>query len=204
MIVRDLQSVAVIHVGNGKGVSALDRLSKKLRKKKWKIVAMDMFNAYVCWVEKHFPNARFVFDLFHVINLMNERLDKLQRRYVTDLDAWQRSQFKKFRMVFLRNMEDQDADNLLILSNMRKHFQEFGDAYLLKVSLLCEKSDCSRRPRIWRRLSAERGLEKHLCNRIQCTWIKTAFRRWATLPLQRKQGADRHGKDDQREITRNH
>lgn len=30
-IVRDLQSGAVIHVGNGKGVTALDGLSKKLR-----------------------------------------------------------------------------------------------------------------------------------------------------------------------------
>jgi len=56
-IVRDLQSGAVIHVGNGKGVSALDGLSKKLRKKKLKVVAMDMSNAYASWVEKHFPKA---------------------------------------------------------------------------------------------------------------------------------------------------
>ena len=121
-IVRDLQSGAVIHVGNGKGVSALDGLSKKLRKKKLKVVAMDMSNAYASWVENHFPKARIVFDHFHVIKLMNERLDKLRRRYVAELDASQRSQFKKLRMLFLRNMEDQDADSLLILRNMWKFF----------------------------------------------------------------------------------
>ena len=53
-IVRDLQSGAVVHVGNGKGVSTLDGLSKKLRKKKLKVVVMDMSNACASWVEKHF------------------------------------------------------------------------------------------------------------------------------------------------------
>ena len=134
-IVRDLQSGAVIHVGNGKGVTALDGLSKKLRKNKLKVVAMDMSNAYACWVGKHFPKARIVFDHFHVIKLMNERLDKLRRRYVAELDASQRNQFKKLRMLFLRNMEDQDEDSLLILRNMRKHFKELSDAYMLKEAL---------------------------------------------------------------------
>lgn len=48
--------------------------------------------AYACWVEKHFPKARIVFDLFHVIKLMNERLDKLRRRYVKaeSWSLWQR------------------------------------------------------------------------------------------------------------------
>ena len=66
----------MIHVGNGKGVTALDGLSKKLRKNKLQVVAMDMSNAYASWAEKHFPKARIVFDHFHVIKLMNERLDK--------------------------------------------------------------------------------------------------------------------------------
>lgn len=66
-IVRDLQRGAVIHVGNGKGVTALDGLSKKLRKRKLQVVAMDMSNAYASWEGKHFPKARIIFDHFHVI-----------------------------------------------------------------------------------------------------------------------------------------
>ena len=62
---------------------------------------------------------------------MNERLDKLRRRYIAELDALQRNQFKKLRMLFLRNMEDQDGDSLLILRNMQKHFKELSDAYML-------------------------------------------------------------------------
>lgn len=129
-IVRDLQSGAVIHVGNGKGISALDSSSKKLRKSKLKFVVMNISNAYACWLEKYFPKSRIVFDHFHVIKLMNERLDKLRRRYVAELDVSQRNQFKKLRMLFLRNMEDQDEESLLILRNMRKYFTELSDAYM--------------------------------------------------------------------------
>ena len=45
-IVRDLQSGAVIHVGDGKGISALAGALKKLKKSKLRIVTMDMANAY--------------------------------------------------------------------------------------------------------------------------------------------------------------
>ena len=160
-VVRDLQSGAVIHVGDGKGIAALNGLSKKLRKKKLKVVAMDMSNAYFSWVEKHFPKARIVFDHFHVIKLMNERLDKLRRRYIAELDATQRSQFKKLRMLFLRNMEDQDADSLLILRNMRKHFKELSDAYMLKEAL--------------------RSIYATASNALEA---RAAFRRWATLAVE--------------------
>ncbi|NCC58249.1 MAG: ISL3 family transposase [Synergistales bacterium] len=157
-IVRDLQSGAVIHVGDGKGIAALEGLSKKLRKKKLKVVAMDMSNAYSSWVEKHFPKARIVFDHFHVIKLMNERLDKLRRRYIAQLDASQRDQFKKLRMLFLRNMENQDADSRLILSNIRRNFKELGDAYMFKEGLRSIYA------------TAKNALE-----------ARAAFRRWATL-----------------------
>ena len=157
-IVRDLQNGAVIHVGDGKGVAALEGLARKLRKRKLKVVAMDMSNAYSSWVEKHFPNARIVFDHFHVVKLMNERLDNLRRRYIAQLDASQRDQFKGLRMLFLRNMEDQDGDGLLILKNMRSHFKELGDAYMLKEAL--------------------RSIYATAKNALDA---RAAFRRWATL-----------------------
>jgi hypothetical protein len=43
---RDLESGAVIHVGNGKGVSALDGALSKLSESKLQIISMDMANAY--------------------------------------------------------------------------------------------------------------------------------------------------------------
>ena len=69
-IVRDLESGAVIHVGEGKGITALAGALKKLKKSKLKVVTMDMANAYYSWISEKFPQAHIVFDHFHVINTL--------------------------------------------------------------------------------------------------------------------------------------
>ncbi|MDD5599347.1 MAG: transposase [Victivallaceae bacterium] len=56
-IVRDLNSGAVIHVGNGKGTEAIHGALRKLRKAKLRVVAMDMANAYYNWFAKYFPKV---------------------------------------------------------------------------------------------------------------------------------------------------
>ena len=134
-IVRDLDSGAVIHVGDGKGVSALAGALKKLKKSKLRVVTMDMANAYYTWISEHFPQARIVFDHFHVIKLMNDKLDHVRRRVVAKLDAVQQKQLKGLRFVFLKNNEDLPEDAKRILKNMRGDFQELGDAYMFKEAL---------------------------------------------------------------------
>jgi transposase len=87
-IVRDLETGAVLHVGVGKGGDALGDFCKRLKHSKAKIevVAMDMSSAYSKWVKDNFEEARIVFDHFHVIKLMNEKLDKIRRRTVKKLE----------------------------------------------------------------------------------------------------------------------
>ena len=134
-IVRDLESGAVIHVGDGKGIAALGGALRKLKRSKLKAVAMDMANAYYYWIKKHFPKVKIVFDHFHVIKLMNERLDKVRRRVVSQLDGIQKKQLKGLRFIFLRNHENLDEDSKSILRNMRGVFQDLGDAYMFKEAL---------------------------------------------------------------------
>jgi transposase len=67
-------------------------------------VVMDMSPAYIAGVETHFPGARIVFDLFHVMKLAGEALDRVRkelRREGADLrgslwairgNEWSRSQ----------------------------------------------------------------------------------------------------------------
>ena len=57
-IVRDLESGAVIHVGDGKGVSALEGALSKLNASKLQVVAMNMANAYSSWFAEHFPKLK--------------------------------------------------------------------------------------------------------------------------------------------------
>ena len=134
-IVRDLESGAVIHVGEGKGISALAGAMKKLKRSKLRFVTMDMANAYYSWISEHFPGVRIVFDHFHVVKLMNDKVDKVRKRITAKMDEAQRKQLKGLRFVFLRNYEDLTEDARQILKNMRGDFQDLGDAYMFKEAL---------------------------------------------------------------------
>ena len=134
-IIRDLDSGAVIHIGDGKGIDALHGALRKLRKSKLKVVTMDMANAYYHWFSKYFPKAKIVFDHFHVIKLMNEKVDKVRRRIVSKMGDVQKKQLKGLRFVFLKNYEHLEEDGKSILRNMRGDYQDLGDAYMFKESL---------------------------------------------------------------------
>ena len=163
-IVRDLQSGSVIHVGEGKGISALAGALKKLKKSKLRIVTMDMANAYYSWISENFPQAHIVFDHFHLIKLMNDKLDLVRRRITAKMDDLQRKQLKGLRFIFLRNNEDLPEDARRILKNMRGDFQELGDAYMFKEALrsIYRQAKDSYHARIafhrWCKLAEETGI----------------------------------------------
>ncbi len=136
-IVRDLESGAVLYVGDGKGTESLNMFGLKLKHSKAKIstMAMDMSKAYVSWVKENLPDAQIVFDHFHVIKLMNDKLDKIRRRTVRGLDEEQKALLKNQRFLFLRNVEDLEPDAKQLLDNLRKVFKELGDASMMKEAL---------------------------------------------------------------------
>lgn len=136
-IARDLESGSVLFVGNGKGVESLALFGKRLKRSKSSIsvVAMDMSKSYISWVKEVLPEATIVFDHFHVIKLMNDKLDKVRRRTSLNLDDEQRKLLKNQRFLFLRNVENLEADARQLLDNLRKVFKELGDVSMMKEGL---------------------------------------------------------------------
>jgi transposase len=80
-VVLNLESGAVVFVGDGKGADALKLFWRRLRGSKAKIqaVAIDMFPAYHEAVSTHLSKATIVYDHFHVTKLFNDRLSNLRR-----------------------------------------------------------------------------------------------------------------------------
>jgi transposase len=80
-VVLDLKSGAVLFVGEGKGADALIPFWKRLKHAHAKIeaVATDMSPAYTFAVHEHLPNALHVFDHFHIVKLLNDRLSDFRR-----------------------------------------------------------------------------------------------------------------------------
>ncbi len=111
-IVMDLQTGAVVHVGQGKGGDALTPFWKRLRASHAKVeaVATDMSPAYINAVMTHLPEATLVFDRFHVIKLYNDKLSDLRRDLHRQLaDTLQKKVLKGIRWLLLKRPEHLDA-----------------------------------------------------------------------------------------------
>jgi len=111
-IVMDLESGAVVFVGDGKGADALKPFWKRLRPSGARIdaVAMDMSAAYRGAVSTYLPKAKIVFDRFHVVKLFNEKLSDLRRSVYHQADDGQKKVLKGSRWLLLKNPENLDAE----------------------------------------------------------------------------------------------
>jgi transposase len=110
-VVMDLESGAVVFVGDGKGADALKPFWKRLRPSKAEIeaVAMDMSAAYRGAVSTNLPKAKIVFDHFHVVKLFNERLSELRRAlYREATEMMHKEVLKGTRWLLLKNPENLD------------------------------------------------------------------------------------------------
>jgi len=111
-VVLDLETGAVVYVGQGKGGDALAEFWKRIRRCGAKIeaVATDMSPAYIDAVTTHLPDAMLVFDRFHVIKLFNEKLSDLRRElYRAAKDGLEKDVLKGTRWLLLKRPEHLDA-----------------------------------------------------------------------------------------------
>ena len=136
-VVRDLESGRVLHIGKGKGGDALKGFRKRIRRKakQIKAVTIDMANAYSAWVREVLPSADIVYDHFHVIKLMNERMDGLRKSTMNKLADEQKKELKGKRFLFLRNQEDLSGEAAQELKKLRFQFEDLGTASIMKEYL---------------------------------------------------------------------
>jgi transposase len=110
-LVLDFDSGAIIFVGDGKKAEALRPFWRRLRRNKvrLKAVAMDLSVAYQLAVHEAFPRAAIVFDRFHVVKLLNEKLTQLRRDlYHQATDHLHKKVLKGTRWLLLKNPENLD------------------------------------------------------------------------------------------------
>lgn len=139
-VVLDLHSGVVVFVGEGKGADALKPFWKRLKSSRARIeaVAMDMSQAYIAAVSSNLPRATIVFDHFHVIKLMNEKLTELRRalhREATDL--LQKNVLKGTRWLLLKNPENlrDDRNERARLEEALSLNKPLATAYYMKEDL---------------------------------------------------------------------
>lgn len=112
-IVLDLESGAIVHVGDGKGREALEPFWKRLRASRAQVeaVATDMSPAFISAVLENLPDAMLVFDRFHIVKLFNDKLSDFRRDlYREAIGPLAKLVLKGTRWLLLKNPENLDAD----------------------------------------------------------------------------------------------
>jgi len=138
-IVLDLQTGAVVFVGQGKGKEALEPFWKRMgwRKRSIQAVAIDMSVAYLAAVWEHLPQAAVVFDRFHVVKLFNQKLSDLRRQVQDGATAMGQKVLKGTRWLLLKNPQNLDAakNEPQRLEEALRINQPLATAYYLKEDL---------------------------------------------------------------------
>lgn len=111
-VVLDLVSGAVVFIGEGKGADALDPFWKRVRRSGARIeaVAIDMSQAYIHAVRTHLPEATVVFDRFHVVKLMNDKLSSLRRSVQRRAESEAKDVLKGSRWLLLKDPRNLKED----------------------------------------------------------------------------------------------
>jgi transposase len=181
-VVLDLESGAVIFVGDGKGTASLKPFWKRLRLSGAQVeaVATDMSPAYMLAVHDNLPEAVHVFDRFHVMKLFNEQLADLRRdvqRSVEDVEH--RRLLKGTLWLLLKNPENLDPkkNERQRLQDALRINQPLALAYYMKEDLR----------QFWEQLlkpSAERFLDDWIA-RAQASGVKMLQKFARTLQIHR-------------------
>lgn len=174
----DAETRQVLWVGEGRSRAAIRPFFEWLGPhcEHIEAVAMDMNSAMDLEVQEHCPNARVVYDLFHVIaKFGREVIDRVRVDQANTLrhDKSERKRVKQSRWLLLRNPENLKEDQRSELDTLLELNQPLLVVYLMKAKLKELWFARSERAARWRwtrwlNLARESGLKPliHFANKL--------------------------------------
>lgn len=77
-------------------------------RKRVKFVIMDMYSPYIDLIEKWFPNAKIIIDLFHIVQLLSKSLNKTRINVMKE-NREDRNKYKRYWRFILKSRFDLDT-----------------------------------------------------------------------------------------------
>jgi len=166
-----LDSGRIVWVARGRGADALRRFWRALRLAKAKIeaVAMAMSAAYWAAGAEHLPDAAVVFDRFHLVKLVNEKLDDLRRALGREATGLMKRTVKGLRYLLLMRRENVAEERLPQLEEALRHNEPLSLGYRLKEALGLLWEQPSRAHMQPSRKRGVSGRKTPACGR--CSWL---------------------------------
>lgn len=92
-------------------------------------VSVDMWGGFTKVIQTVFPNARIVYDRFHVMKILNEELNQIRKQCNSTL---KKLKIKRIRSLILKNGADLNEGDKKLLEIILKSSQRLRNAYQLK------------------------------------------------------------------------
>lgn len=138
VVVSDLERQRPIWVGGeGRKEADIDLFFAELGEKKSariELAVMDMWRPFRNSVHKNAPDARIVFDKFHIMRHLSDALDQVRRAEYKRLHGKDRAYIKGQRYTLLSHRENLSLDGRQALKKLLAANKRLNTAYLLKES----------------------------------------------------------------------
>lgn len=136
-LVIDLENGRIVGVAQGKGAEALRQFWRALRLSQAKIAAvtLDRSAASGAAVSENLPDAAVVFDRFHLVKRVHEKLDDLRREMVREATGLMKKTVKGLRYRRLLRREKVREEKLPQLEEARKTNAPLNIGYVLEEAL---------------------------------------------------------------------
>ena len=144
-IFADLQTGRVLHAVEGTDKQALSGFLKQLsqKAKRLKAVTMDMSKSFIAAFKEYFPKIPIVFDRYHIMALMNSKIDNLRRQQQGILAEEGKKTLKGSRYLLLRNYHSLSAQNQVKLNTLLEANQPLSVMHVMKEQLRLFWQQCS-------------------------------------------------------------
>ena len=138
-IIRDYDTGLALKIIFGRSyeetAEALGSLGKE-KLAKIEYASLDMWDPYIKAINEKCPNAKLVFDKFHVVKKVNEALDNVRKKEFNHAEKEERINMKHKRFIILKkesNLDRKEREQLNVLMESNTNLYK---AYLLKEQIM--------------------------------------------------------------------
>jgi transposase len=138
-VVTDLQTGRVVWVGEGRSKAALENFFAWLGKRgcaRIEACAIDLADFYEAAARKHCPNAKIVYDRYHVVKLLLEALNDVRKHVVREAQDGDRSLVTNKKWILLSHERNLRRSAKAELDELLELNRPLAEAHLLKEDFL--------------------------------------------------------------------
>ena len=137
-VIADYFTGRVLWMGSNRDKETVDDFFESLtptQKAAIKAVAMDMWQSFINRVTHHCPDAKIVFDFFHVTNSFGKVIDSVRRQEFKKADEADQGLLKGTRYLLLKNEANLTDNQRIKLESLLSKNETLNSLYLLKDQL---------------------------------------------------------------------